>query len=286
MCMKRVVICVLLLVPAFCGSVQTPHKRVMIDAFHSLENVSPENNMVALSKVLPDYSFETRRDVLTYKLMKEYDVVVLYQPYNNLEDSEIEAVLEFVRKGGGLIICGEHDVGWNDSSRSTYNRLGKNFGTIFTSNAIDDPTDKMGCYCTPIIHNLAVHPLTEGVTQIVMYKPCALRLSETAIAVAWGDDDTRTVGQDKITGEEVVVAAVSVYERGKILVVGSHTAFDDSYIDLPDNLTFSVNAFQWVSEPAYFEEPSQNGSEILIAAVCVVAVGLGALIFVVKKKQK
>lgn len=286
MSMKKVVICALLLVGIFCGSLQTPQKRVMIDAFHSLETANPENNMVALSKVLPDFTFEVKREALTYNLMKEYDVVMLYQPYENIEDAEISAVIEFVRKGGGLIICGEHDVGWNDSSRSTYNKLGKTFGVIFTSNAIDDPTDKMGCYCTPIIHNLAEHPLTENITQIVMYKPCSLRISGDAVAIGWGDEDTKTVGQDNITGEEIIVVAVAEYERGRVLVVGSHTAFDDSYIDLPDNLTFSINAFQWVSEQAAFTGSSGSIDMVplvVIAAVICIAV---AAILVMKRKEK
>lgn len=278
--MKRVVISALLLmVIGICGSVEAPPKQVMIDIHHSVEGANPEVNMVAITKILADFTFEIRDEPLTVDLLQEYDVVMLYQPYANLEDAEIDALVEFVREGGGLIICGEHDVGWNDSSRSTYNKLGKTFGIIFTSNAIDDPTDKMGCYCTPIIHNMAEHPLTEGVTQIVLYKPCALRISADAVAVARGDDDSKTVGAEQITGEDIVVAAVAEYERGKVVVVGSHTVFDDSFINQPDNQTFSINVFNWVSEQAV---PKDN-SWVTIAGILVIAAVL-VLIIVLKKR--
>lgn len=278
--MKRVVISALLLmVIGICGSVEAPPKQVMIDIHHSVEGANPDVNMVAITKILADFTFEIKDEPLTADLLQGYDVVMLYQPYGNLDDAEIDALVEFVRKGGGLIICGEHDVGWNDSSRSTYNKLGKAFGIIFTSNAIDDPTDKMGCYCTPIIHNMAEHPLTEEVTQIVLYKPCALRISGDAVAVARGDDDTKTIGVELITGEDIVVVAVAEYERGKVVVVGSHTVFDDSFINQPDNQTFAINVFNWVSEQAV---PKDN-SWVTMAGILVIAVVL-VLIIVLKKR--
>jgi hypothetical protein len=276
-----------------CGSLEAPQKRVMIDIYHSLEVVDPEVNMMAISKLLPEFSFESRNEELTEDLLEEYNVVMLYQPYKVLESSEIDAVVEFVRKGGGLIICGEHDIGWNDDSRSTYNKLGKTFGIIFTSNAVDDPTDKMGCYCTPVIHNLAEHPLTENVTQVVFYKPCALRLSGNAVAIARGDEDSKTVGDDKIEGEDIVVVAVAEYERGRIVVVGSYTVFDDSYINSPDNMTFSENVFPWVSEQAFFE-PQESGTLMdslegnmpIIVAILVIVSVLVAAIALQKRQQK
>ncbi|MBU7026213.1 MAG: ThuA domain-containing protein [Theionarchaea archaeon] len=278
--MKRVVISALLLmVIGICGSVEAPLKQVMIDIHHSVEGANPEVNMVAITKILADFTFEIKDEPLTENLLQEYDVVMLYQPYANLDDAEIEALVEFVRKGGGLIICGEHDVGWNDSSRSTYNKLGKTFGIIFTSNAVDDPTDKMGCYCTPIIHNMAEHPLTEGVTQIVLYKPCALRISADVVAVARGDDDSKTIGAEQITGEDIVVVAVAEYERGKVVVTGSHTVFDDSFINQPDNQTFSINVFNWVSEQAV---PKDN-SWVTMAGILVIAAVL-VLVIVLKKR--
>ncbi len=284
--MRRVVISVLLLV-SLCGSLQAPTKRVLIDAFHSQEEVKPEVNTVALTKVLPEYFFEVKREKLTEDLLENYDVVVLYQPYKVLEDSEIEAVKEFVTRGGGLLMCGTQDVGWNDDSRSTYNKLGSVFGIIFASNAVDDPTDKAGCYCTPIIRNIVPHPTTEGITQIVMYRPCSLRVSGNALILAKGDNDTRTVGADKLEGEDIIVVAVSEYERGRVIALGTHTVFDDSFINEPDNQAFSVNCFKWVSEQATPKGSSQE-TVYAIAAIIVVlvaAVTVSKLYRRTKKKE-
>lgn len=283
--MKRVVICIFLLMSCFCGSLQPPQKRVMIDAFHSLETASPENNMAAIPKHLIEYSFEVKRELLTKNLLKEYEVVILYQPTKTLEDSEITAVVDFVRRGGGLIICGQHDMAWNDESRESYNQLASTFGVTFTSNAVDDPTNKQGCYCTPIVHNLMMeHPLIQGVTQIIMYKPCALRITGDAVAVARGDDDTRTVGADQLSGEDIVLAAATEYERGRVVVIGTHTVFDDSFINEPDNLVFSTNLFAWTSEQANPKGQPQYTilATAAIAGILVLIIAIGML----KRRKK
>lgn len=262
-------------------SEEIPPKKVMIDISHSPRTANPGVNMVVISKLMIEFSFDVRNEMLTEDLVEQYDVVMLYQPYGLLEDSEIEALTTYVENGGGLIICGEHDTGWTDSSRSTYSKLASTFGIIFTSNSVDDPTHKAGCYCTPIVHNMAEHPLSEGVTQIILFKPCALRISGDAVAIARGDEDTRTVGAEIIEGEDVIVAAVSEYGNGRVVVVGSYTVFDDSYINMPDNQTFAVNCFTWVSEPTVSIE---EGFDYTIVAAVGIIFGALVLITVIKKR--
>jgi hypothetical protein len=262
------------------GNIQNSEKKVMIDTFHSAAGANPELNMVALPKVLLEFAFEVKREPLTDDLLKEYDVVMLYQPNGILQNSEIDALVSYVFEGGGLIICGEQEVGWSETSRDSYNTLGRNFGIIFTANSIDDPTDKKGCYCTPVIHNLVEHPITTDVKEIVFYKPCALwMVGDIALPIARGDDDTRTVGSTKIVGEDIIAVALTEYGKGRVIAVGSTTVFDDSFINQPDNQTFCVNIFHWVSEQA---TPSYNFPMVLVA----IAVITGILISIVAIKKK
>ncbi|KYK34334.1 MAG: hypothetical protein HXS46_13565 [Theionarchaea archaeon] len=286
--MKRVIIVLLLI--GVCGSMgglrsmeseEVPPKKVMIDISHSLKTANPGVNMVVISKLMVEFSFDVRNEMLTEDLVEQYDVVMLYQPHGLLEDSEIGALTTYVENGGGLIICGEHDAGWNDSSRSTYSKLASTFGIIFTSNSVDDPTHKAGCYCTPILHNMAEHPLSEGVTQIILFKPCALRISGDAVAIARGDEDTRTVGAEGIEGEDVIVVAVSEYGNGRVVVVGSYTVFDDSYINMPDNQVFAVNCFTWASEPTVL--PEEGFDYTMVAAVGII---FGVLVLIIAFKKR
>ncbi|MGC1120281.1 MAG: hypothetical protein WBA22_04230 [Candidatus Methanofastidiosia archaeon] len=273
--MKLVVVIVLLLIGGLCVDSQAATRRVMVDLSHSEENVNAENNMVAIQTLLPDFSFSYNYQPLNLDLLKGFDVVMLYHPYALLTDSDMNVLEKFVKDGGGLIICGEHDIGWDDASRISYNEFTSIFGVTFLSNAVDDPTDKKGCYCTPVIHNLAEHPITVGVEQVVMYKPCSLLVSGNAVVVAWGDDDTNTIGADIIQGEDVVVVSVVEYGKGRIIILGSNTPFLDSFINLPNNQEFSINCFQWVAENAL---PSSGlwDTVIVIAVVAGILLLLGA----------
>ena len=66
--MKVLAICVLLLTGSICGSaygsMEDPQKLVMIDAYHSLESANLQGNMVALSKILLDFAFEERNEMV------------------------------------------------------------------------------------------------------------------------------------------------------------------------------------------------------------------------------
>jgi hypothetical protein len=274
--MKLVVVFVLLLIGGLCVDSQAATRRVMVDLSHSEENVNAENNMVAIQTLLPDFSFSFNYQPLSLDLLKGFDAVMLYHPYALFTDSDKNVLEKFVKDGGGLIICGEHDIGWDDASRISYNGFSSTFGVAFTSNAVDDPTDKKGCYCTPVIHNLLEHPLTVGVDQIVMYKPCALLVSGNAVAIAWGDDDTTTIGADVIQGENVIVVAAAEYGKGRIIILGSNTPFLDSFINLPNNQEFSINCFQWAAENAL---PSSGlwDTVIVIAVVAGIFLLLGVV---------
>lgn len=280
--MRHLMICILLIISSMAGSLQFSEKKVLVDTFHSGVGANPEINLTALPKVLPEFIFEIKREPLTEDLLDDYDVVMLYQPNGILQDSEIDALVSFVFKGGGLIICGEQEVGWSETSRDSFNRLGRPLGIIFTATSIDDPTNKKGCYCTPVIHNLIEHPINEGVTEIVLFRPCALwMVGDTALPIARGDDDTRTVGSNNIVGEDVIAVAVVEYGKGRVVAVGSTTIFDDSFINQPDNQTFCINVFNWVSE----EAPISYSFPMVIVAIAIITGVLSAIV-IIKKKQK
>jgi uncharacterized membrane protein len=279
--MKAVLICMLGAI-LFCGSLQSYTIDVLVDVSHSTEQINAENNLVAIGKLLPEFTFDYNHDrELTESMLDKYDVVMMYEPYTELAPSEIEAVKTFVWEGGGLIVCGEHDVAWNEPSRNSFNKLVSTFGIQFLSNAVDDPTDKKGCYCTPIIHNLVEHPLTAEVSQIVFYKPCALTVSGDAVAIAKGDDDTKTIGADIVEGENIIVVAVSQYDKGKVIVMGSNSVFVDSFINQPNNQEFSINCFQWASEQAI---PKRN-PWTTVSAIAIIVILLTTFIAVKKRKR-
>ncbi|HNZ87962.1 MAG TPA: hypothetical protein PKK55_05505, partial [Methanofastidiosum sp.] len=122
------------------------------------------------------------------------------------------------------------------------------FGIRIMKNGTDDPSNRKGCSCTPIIHNFIQHPTTEGIESILMYKPASLEIKGNAIAIAKGDNDTFSVGTEPVGGENVVVVAVSEKGNGKVAVMGSPYIFDNGKLGEMQNKEFSRTLFTWLSD--------------------------------------
>jgi len=262
--------------------------RVLVDISHSHENANTEINFTLLPVQLSQFTFDISDEQLTPSLLEEYQVLLFYQPYAVLGDSEIEAVTAFIQQGGGIIMCGDHYLGWERESISSYNTLSSQFGITFTSTVVDDPTDKQGCTCTPIIHNLEEHPITENISQIVLYSPCNLILSGDAQPLARGDEDTIMKGHikasDDIQGEDIIVAAVSEHGSGRIVALGSYTLLTNSLVNEPDNLLFVENCILWASE--HSSSPSGPSQWYIPVAVGVIGCALLIAVFIFRKREK
>jgi hypothetical protein len=226
--------------------------RILVDIYHSHENTNIEINFTMLPARLSQFTFHISDEELTPSLLKEYHVLLFYQPYAILKDSEIEAVISFLEEGGGVIMCGDHYLGWEKESISSYNKVSSPLGITFTSTVVDDPTDKQGCTCTPIIHNLEEHPLTQNISQIVLYSPCHLVVSGDAVTLARGDEDTIMKGYSRLSlgvnGENIIVAAASEHGSGRLVAIGSYTLLTNSLVNEPDNLAFIETCIRWSSE--------------------------------------
>jgi len=75
------------------------------------------------------YHVDSKADSLLPDLLAQYDIVMLKTPTSPYSEREIDALVEFVRRGGGLWLHGDHT---NVFGTSTYlNRLSEHFGLRF-----------------------------------------------------------------------------------------------------------------------------------------------------------
>ena len=128
-------------------------------------------------------------------------------PKSSRDKVKLDALVKYVNNGGSLLILGSNDMDMIDPTRDSINLVLKNFGIRMMKNGTDDPTNRKGCSCTPIIHNLAKHSINEGVNSIILYKPASLEIKGDAIAIARGDNDTFSIGSEPIGGENVILVA-------------------------------------------------------------------------------
>ncbi|KYC46135.1 MAG: hypothetical protein APG12_00078 [Candidatus Methanofastidiosum methylothiophilum] len=235
-------------------------KTILIDKYHDTDNWwgDPEGTGRYLFQELSSMGFKNKvsTEPFSDSSLKGSDIVVLWNINNPLEESEINALMKFVENGGSLLVLGSHEHDMIDTTRDSLNSLLGHFGIRIMKNGTDDPTNRQGCSCTPIIHNLAKHPINEGIESIILYKPASLEIKGNAIAIARGDNDTFALGSEPLGGENIVIVAVSEKGSGKVAVIGSSFIFDNGKIGDKNNKQFAKNLFAWLGDTPEGSFPS------------------------------
>jgi len=225
-------------------------KTILVDKYHDTDNWwgDPQGTGSILFQELSAMGFNNKvlNDPFSQDTLNGSDIVVLWNPNNPLDDSEITALVKYVEGGGSILVLGSHEMDMIEPTRESINSLLEHFDIRIMKNGTDDPTNRKGCSCTPIIHNLSKHPTTEGINSIILYKPASLEIKNKAIAIARGDNDTFSIGSEPIGGENVIVVAVSQKGSGKVAVIGSSFIFDNGKIGDMDNKQFGKNLFTWL----------------------------------------
>lgn len=233
-------------------NIVSAEKTILIDKYHDTDNWwgDPQGTGQFLFTELSTAGFKTKinESLLTDESLSGSNILLLWSPNNALEESEITAVTKFVENGGSLIILASHEYDMLDPSRDSLNTLLEPFGIRIMKNGTDDPSNRKGCSCTPIIHNFTEHPTTQGIDSILMYKPASLEVKGNALAVAKGDNDTFSIGTEPVGGENVIVVAVSEKGKGKVAVIGSPYIFDNGKIGEMQNKQFGNNLFTWLAD--------------------------------------
>lgn len=249
--MKKVILTLSILILLSLNAVSA-EKTILIDKYHDTDNWwgDPEGTGKFLFTELSTLGFKTKinESPLTTEILKGSDILVLWNPNNALEENEITALTKFVDDGGSVLILASHEQDMLAASRDSLNTFLEPFGIRIMKNGTDDPSNRKGCSCTPIIHNFIQHPTTEGIESILMYKPASLEIKGNAIAIAKGDNDTFSVGTEPVGGENVVVVAVSEKGNGKVAVLGSPYIFDNGKLGEMQNKEFSRTLFTWLSD--------------------------------------
>ena len=80
------------------------------------------------------YTMSQLKRGIDKKMLSDQDVLVLKVPSGRYSDSEIKDVLEFVHKGGGLLLIGEHTSVWG--SGVCLNEIARHFGFEFRDDCL------------------------------------------------------------------------------------------------------------------------------------------------------
>ena len=137
-------------------------------------------------------------EITRERLDPPYYVLIVCNPQSAYSTSEVNAILDFVSDGNGLLFLGDYGAKWYEDSDGYYpsgasSILGP-LGIAIKNNILYDPTDHHTKSTSWVkIHTFPVaHPITDGISIYMPAATATLVVTSPAIVIATGDDDTYT----------------------------------------------------------------------------------------------
>ncbi len=163
-------------------------------------------------------------------ILDNYDVLVLFFPYQSLTVAEINAIHDFVWNGGGIVLVGVDNLNWWNFRSSNLNPISEAYGVHFNSDEVRGSTSQ-----------LVSHHINYMVDQVYINGDdlfgCTLTLNGNATAVV-------------TTSGSPIVATVEA-GAGRVVFCGMPGPFymyrAGAFDYGPSNAQFTVNIIDWVT---------------------------------------
>lgn len=229
--------------------------KVLIDASHSQYYVEEVGVNGLAEKVKSDLGWEVEINKLplTYDLLKEYDVVIILNPKEDLTPNEVAALQEYVENGGGLFIAGDW---YKYSNVESLNAVVEKYGIKFNADELMDDDVNSGRPYYPFvgIYNTA-HPAMKFVPEAwkTYYNGQTLTISGEVTWLIKAYDTSYSVDANgnvvRGKGTNPIVAAAVEAGNGRIVAYGSSKAISDSYYGkyIDSNWPFVKGVLLWLA---------------------------------------
>lgn len=223
------------------------------DQDYSIYN-SEWNGCSLLKAITEGEGYQVRTVLSTIHFLSRLEgsaVLIVVGPTKAFTHSEADAVVEFVRNGGALLLADDKGHG---------NLLAQNLGFAFDGAPLLD----VGSYTKnpnyPVVGLRETHSLSRGVNYIVLNHPTGLYIARLlegmydAVVVAqtsstsWLDENRNErwdVGEE-MEGFIPVVIAFQL-GLGRVVLVSDPTIFTNDMIQYGDNMIFATNVIRWLS---------------------------------------
>jgi hypothetical protein len=259
--------------------------RVLFDEFHSeawtirpaaAEAMQPAHpadaSYAKAARSLGEDSFVVRANLdapLSASLLAEWDVLVIAHPSAPewerttglgspaLDQEEIEAIVEFVAAGGGLIVLGETE---QDKYGNNLNELLAHFGIRIENDTVQDYEHNLNAPSW-IIAELGDGERGRGgdllsrVHAACLYRATTISSRNGARVLARSHPTASTPGAPLIVAAE--------HGQGRVVVLGDSDLFGDDCLDQLDHRTLWLNLCQWTArrEAARAGQPTPAAEE-------------------------
>ncbi|ASJ14085.1 hypothetical protein A3L10_02655 [Thermococcus radiotolerans] len=234
--------------------------KVLIDASHGQYYNPTKTDTSGMSTLIDNIKSElgwivdVNLDPITYDKLKDYDVLIITNPSQDITDEEAQAIQQFVENGGGLFILGENY--YNHVYYKSLNRVVAKYEIEFNNDELMDDDVNTGRAWFPLvgIYNLD-HPAMKFLTadHQMYYSGDTLKVSG---GVAWlirgyktsySEDKDGNVIYEK--GSKPIIAAAVEVGQGRIVAYGSSKAISDAYYGnyINTNWPFVKGVLLWLA---------------------------------------
>jgi hypothetical protein len=193
------------------------------------------------------------QESLSKELLSKYDVLIITNPGEDITEQEAQAVKEWVREGGGLLITGDW---YRYVYYKSLNRITEEFGIKFNPDELMDDDKNTGRSYFPLIGEFNFdHPATRFLNEDsqLYYNGGTLDISGNAVWIVRGYPTSYAVDSSgKVTkekGSKPVVAAAVEVENGRIVAYGSSKSLSDDYYGkyIESNWPFLKGVLLWLA---------------------------------------
>jgi hypothetical protein len=202
------------------------------------------------------YEVEQSHAMLTDTLLNKCDVLILKTPTEPFAESEIEAVVNFVRQGGGLFLIGDHSNVFGITTN--LNPLAQRFGLKFRYDFQSDISSEMSVYRKP---KLLPHPVVQRMPAFMFATGCMLEAPLTAenIMVGYGQRsiyldyaEKNFFPRDKVNEETMELglflqAAGVRFGKGRVLGFTDSTVWSNFYMHIPGKPELLLGCVEWLN---------------------------------------
>ena len=227
-----------LISPAVAESPVTARRgTLVVDALHA--NEFGEDEVSAFLSRVTDRGFtvewarggggEDRGQALAARL-RGADALLSVMPGAPYSATEIDAVRDFVRRGGKVMLVAD------PTRPSRVNTLSSAFGITVEDDYLYNVTEHDANFKNVIFRNFRPHPLTRGLRQVVFYTSSSLRAASGGLI--FGDENTVSSMVERGANPFAVAAEAA---QGRFIVLSDLTFMTDPFNANADNSLFMSN---------------------------------------------
>ncbi len=232
------------------------------------------------------YDVEQSHVTLTDTLLNKCDVLILKTPTEPFAESEIDAIVNFVRQGGGLFLIGDHTNVFGITTN--LNPLAQRFGLKFRYDFQSDITGELSIYKPP---NLLPHPVVQRMPVFMFASGCMLEapLSAENVIIGYGQKSLyldyaeknffpREKNNEETMEFGLFVQAAGVrFGKGRVLGFTDSTVWSNFYMHILGKPELLLGCMEWLNR-------QNSGWGILRYLFLALALGSLAFLFVIGRQ--